>query len=196
MRIAYIHGLQSGSNARKAVIFKKELQRLMPECDFVSLDFDDKFRQGIDDLDGFVKRSLEDGIKPFLVASSLGGFYALILSLRYSLKTALINPCIYPSLFIEKNHLLGVELENFYTHKKFVVTQEDLSLMKEAEETIRGYKAEDTLVFLQRGDEVLDYRIAEQFFKDACLNVEDGGSHTYDNFESKIPEILSFFKKA
>ncbi|WP_353572043.1 YqiA/YcfP family alpha/beta fold hydrolase, partial [Candidatus Albibeggiatoa sp. nov. BB20] len=48
-------------------------------------------------------------------------------------------------------------------------------------------------VFLQKGDETLDYRQAlEKFGPDQCV-VHENGSHSYDGFEHEVPLMFDFF---
>ncbi len=43
------------------------------------------------------------------------------------------------------------------------------------------------------GDDVIDYRHAKEKFEDATLLTEEGGSHGYDEFETKMETIQHFF---
>ena len=195
MKIAYLHGFQSSSKARKATILKNELSSLYPDIEFVSLDFPDDIHKAVDVLSDFVKNELQKGTDLCLVGSSMGGFFSLVLQVKFDLKIALVNPCIYPLEFCIDHSLVNVQLENFDTHDKFVITQSDIEYLKELEEKIKEYKLKKTAVFLQTGDEVLDYTKAVAFFKDSYVNIENGGSHTYENFEKCIHAIVNFFRK-
>lgn len=195
MKIAYLHGFQSSSKARKATILKRELSTAYPDIEFVSLDFSDDIHRAVDTLRSFVKEELKKKAKLSLVGSSMGGFFSLVLQSEFDLKIALVNPCIYPTEFCLKHSLVNVSLENFDTHEKFVITPSDIEYLKVLEEKIKSYNSEKTVVFLQTGDEVLDYTKAQEFFKGSYVNIESGGSHTYDNFEKCIPSIVDFFKK-
>ena len=48
------------------------------------------------------------------------------------------------------------------------------------------------MVFLQSGDEVLDYRKALDFYKGADVRVEEGGCHAFNDFERVCPLIACF----
>ena len=195
MKIAYLHGFQSSSKARKATILKNELANQYPNIEFVSLDFPDDIHKAVDFLKGFVKNEIKKGTELYLVGSSMGGFFSLVLQIEFDLKIALVNPCIYPSEFCIEHSLINVLLENFDTHEKFKITNEDIEYLKELEQSIKEYNPKKTSVYLQTGDEVLDYKKAKLFFKDAFVNIESGGSHTYDNFEKCIKQIVEFFKE-
>ncbi|WP_295365238.1 YqiA/YcfP family alpha/beta fold hydrolase [uncultured Succinivibrio sp.] len=193
MKIIYVHGFLSSSNAQKAQILRRELKKIK-EIDFQSVDYPDDLEYSVDYLCKTIENELEKGEKPCLIGSSLGGFLSIILSVRYDLKIALINPCLYPSSWIKKMGYIGKSLTNFDTGESFVVRPEAVSYVELLEKELLRYRKDKTLVLLQTGDEVLDYRYALNFFKDIPVDVENGGSHRYDNFESKIDNILKFFK--
>ncbi len=194
MKIFYLHGFQSSSNAIKAQILKKELAPF----DFVTykaLDFPDDLSKSFEYLKEFIKKEQQDD-EVCLIGSSLGGFLSLLLSIELKLKVALINPCLYPSEWVKKANVVGKELENFDTHEKFVIDTRAITYLQEKEKQLVQYDSSLVSVYLQTGDEVLDYKYALNFFDKIKVDVEQGGSHRYDNFESKIPKIISFFKKS
>ncbi|SFJ83946.1 YqiA/YcfP family alpha/beta fold hydrolase [Succinivibrio dextrinosolvens] len=193
MKIIYIHGFLSSSNAQKAQILRRELKKIK-DIDFQSVDYPDDLEYSVDYLCKTIENELEKGEKPCLIGSSLGGFLSIILSVRYDLKIALINPCLYPSSWIKKMGYIGKSLTNFDTGESFVVRPEAVAYVELLEKELLRYRKDKTMVLLQSGDEVLDYRYALDFFKDIPVDVENGGSHRYDNFESKIDNILKFFK--
>jgi hypothetical protein len=194
MKIVYIHGFRSGINAHKATLLKDALKD-ESAVTFESWDYPDDLLCSVEMLSSLVEQDLRKGIKPNLVGASMGGFLSLLLSYRYGLKVALINPCLYPAKFILDNHLIGQTLENSNTHKPFKVTEECYAYVKRYEPELRLYIPEKTMVFLQRGDEVLDYRYALELLSRAQKDVAEGGSHGYDNFEACIPKIMDFFQK-
>ncbi|WP_295350294.1 YqiA/YcfP family alpha/beta fold hydrolase [uncultured Succinivibrio sp.] len=194
MKIIYIHGFLSSSNAQKAQILRRELKKIK-EIDFQSVDYPDDLEYSVDYLCKTIESEIEKGERPCLIGSSLGGFLSIILSVRYDLKIALINPCLYPSSWIKKMGYIGKSLTNLDTGESFVVRPEAVDYVESLEKELLRYRKDKTMVLLQSGDEVLDYRYALNFFKDIPVDVESGGSHRYDNFESKIDNILKFFEK-
>ncbi len=47
---------------------------------------------------------------------------------------------------------------------------------------------------LQTGDELLDYRHAVDKLPEVKQLIEEGGSHSFEDFESKLSEISEFFE--
>ncbi len=48
------------------------------------------------------------------------------------------------------------------------------------------------MVLLQSGDEVLDYRLAEQKYADTELIIDQGGDHSFEGFENHCESIVQF----
>lgn len=194
MKIIYLHGFQSSSNAMKAQILKKELAPY-DFINFAALDFPEDLSKSLEYLKEYIQKEKQDN-DVCLIGSSLGGFLSLLLSIELKVKVALINPCLYPSKWVTKANLVNKNLENFYTHEKFRIDTDVIAYLQRKEQQLVQYDPSLVSVYLQTGDEVLDYKYALNFFDKIDVDVELGGSHRYDNFESKIPKIISFFKKS
>ena len=188
MQIAYLHGFQSGPKAIKAQIFEKELKHLCPQTEFVSLDFPDTPKEALAVLKNFCIKYKKEEL--CLVGSSMGGFLAAVLHSIYGFKAALINPCVHPQDFCQV--LLGKQY-NPCTDTYFEITKEMIEYLKELDKKALNFDKESLLVLLQTGDEVLNYKKSEDYFKGCNIKVTPGGSHAYDNFEKDVPLILSFF---
>jgi len=46
---------------------------------------------------------------------------------------------------------------------------------------------------LQTGDEVLDYQQAVEKYRHCQLTIEQGGDHSFINYENALPKVASFF---
>ena len=46
-------------------------------------------------------------------------------------------------------------------------------------------------VWLQTGDETLDYKRAQTFYRACALRIEAGGDHSFQGFAEKMPTLLS-----
>ena len=83
---------------------KIELLKNYKDIKFVSLDFSDNFKIAMEELNEQIQSLLKEDPKVCLAASSLGGFMAMLLSIKYDLKVALVNPCLYPCKFVRDNN--------------------------------------------------------------------------------------------
>ena len=100
-----------------------------------------------------------------------------------------INPAIPP---IDMSEYLG-ENQNYSTGEKFVIDQDQLDwlgLMNKKIKNLKKYKNFMTLV--QSGDEVLDYKLAIEYFSGSQIDITFGGDHSFEDFEPHIQKIQNF----
>ena len=164
----------------------------------------DYLRQCVTGLDYIVpemhhrpKRAVESveaicrGIPPgdlTLVGSSLGGFYATVIAERLGCRAALLNPAVHPQRHFMK--YLGTQ-RNMYTGESFELTMmhvEELGALDPGRIT----RPERYWLFVETGDEVLDYREAVEFYSGAVHEVVRGGDHTLISFPERIPDIVDW----
>ncbi len=188
MLISYIHGFLSGSQAVKANILRAEIAAHYPDCAFIAPDFPDTPEEAYEALTEFAESHLNEDL--CLVGSSMGGFLSTLLSIKFNLKACLINPCIHPQDYFEK--LIGPQYNPLTdTHFELKPQMLDYLLIKDRE--CAKFDPKLIRVFLQDGDEVLDYRKSLEFFAAAHPAVQPGGCHAFENFGATVPEIMSFF---
>ena len=121
-----------------------------------------------------------------LVGSSLGGYYATVLAERHGLKAVLINPAVRPWRFME--HYLGPQ-RNHHTGESWILTEAHVEAMR-AQEVAAPADPERFHVWLQTGDETLDYRDAERYYGGCTLRIEQGGDHGFQGFHRQLPLLL------
>ncbi len=132
----------------------------------------------IDDLSGTL----------YFAGSSMGGFYATYLAAKYDSRVVLINPAVRP--WLGRDYLLG-DQANYHTGEVHRIEQQHL-------DQLQGFDVDpitepaNLLVLLQTGDEVLDYRLAEEKYAGCQLVVEPGGDHGFVGFENHLPTIIEF----
>ena len=123
-----------------------------------------------------------------LVGSSLGGFYATVLAERLGCRAALLNPAVRP--YTHFNRFLGPQ-KNLYTGEEFILTQEHVDELKAAQPA-RITRPERYWLFVETGDEVLDYREAVDFYAGALHTIVRGGDHTLVSFPEHVPELVEW----
>lgn len=125
------------------------------------------------------------------VGSSLGGFYATYLAEKHALKAVLINPAIDPHVGLRA--YLGTQ-KNLHTGEPYELTEAHLG------EWQRLYVPRITpqryLLFVETGDEVLDYRRAVERYAGAEQVVIPGGDHSLQSFPQHLARILEFSRAA
>lgn len=177
MKIIYIHGFKSCGHGQKSSALKKYFKNVLaPDLPFSP-------HKAI--------KFLEKLITPdtVLIGSSLGGYYAIYLAEKYSLKAVLINPSLKPYKTLKP--YTGTQYR-FCDNKKFKWKKRYLKELKK-------YKTDpekaEYLVLLQSGDEILNYKKTLKNFKkrpNAKVIVEYGGNHRFENINDYLCIIDSF----
>lgn len=177
----YIHGFGGCGEGVKANMFREHFrgQVIAPSLSYVPDLAIDTLRQ--------IVECMIDHTDLTLVGSSLGGYYATYLSEHYGLNAVLINPSTKPYSTLKK--VLG-QGHNYYDGSSFEWNEEHIAMLKKYD--TKEITPSEYLVLLQSADELLDYREAVNKFEGANIILEEGGSHTYDNFESKFQLISDF----
>ncbi len=180
--ILNIHGFSSNGLSKKSQILKQEFGENIISPSFVNIP-----TLAFDTAEQIIKICLHEKKTIHLIGSSIGGFMSIYLCEKYGLKGVLINPAIYPYNF---HSFIGL-VRTSYDGSMFECTKTHLQDLKKYE--VRNIKnPQNFLLLLQKGDELLDYKEAEKKFVNSKIIVENGGSHGYDNFESKMKIIREF----
>lgn len=182
--LIYIHGFNSSPASHKARELLAAATRLglAGQLRVPALHHDP--RRAIDQLQAL----LAEAACPVLVGSSLGGYYATFLAERHGLKALLINPAVRVQRYFEC--YLGAQ-RNFYSGECWELTAEHVAALAALEVPPPRDPAR-FVVWLQTGDETLDYRDAADYYRHCTVQIEDGGDHGYQGFAARIPELLAF----
>ena len=179
----YIHGFASSGQGGKAQLFKthyKDEHYLCPSLSYVPA-------LAIDTLENIIE-SFHKSYEIILLGSSLGGFYSLYLSQKYDLRAVLINPAMVS--FDTLGRYEGFNT-NFFDGSQFEMRAEHLDFLRMLyiDEIENQSKL---LLMLQKGDEVLDYRLALKRLDRAAVILEEGGNHSFDGIEAHFETIDAF----
>ena len=187
MRIAYLHGFNSGPMSIKGRALAEAIAALpgdaRPEYFLPKLHHEP--RKAIRALSEWIESQRD---VPTLVGSSLGGFYAVHLAERHGTRAVLINPALRPWESLAA--YLGPQ-RNPCTNESYELKREHLAQL-EAFRVPRISRPERYLLLVQSGDELLDYREAVVFLAGASQFVQGGGDHAYRKFAAEIPSVLRF----
>lgn len=186
-RLVYLHGFNSSPESHKARTLRAVMQgeRLSK---FLSIpEIPTAPEEAIDMLLDCVG-SIDNANDVAFAGSSLGGFYATWLAERFGSKAVLINPAVRPHELLEKH--LG-ENVNYYTSERWVLDEGHIQQFRQLD-VGRITQPERYLVMLQTGDETLDYQQAAGKYADCNLVIEEGGDHSFVDFEKHIGNLLSF----
>ncbi|MCQ2028316.1 YqiA/YcfP family alpha/beta fold hydrolase [Stutzerimonas zhaodongensis] len=182
--ILYMHGLNSSPVSRKASQLTAALERIGMGAWLQVPALHHHPRQAIVQLD----IAITELGRPLLVGSSLGGYYATHLAERHGLKALLINPAVTPHRRFDG--YLGQQT-NLYTGEVWQLTEDHVAALAELE-VPPPEDADRYQVWLQTGDETLDYRQAADFYKGCAVRIQAGGDHSYQGFADHLPALLAF----
>jgi predicted esterase YcpF (UPF0227 family) len=181
--IVYIHGLNSSPASLKARQLSVAMQRMGLADRLRVPELHHHPRQAIEQLEAQIRASGA----PLLVGSSLGGYYATHLAERLGLNALLINPVVNPHRLFDGR--LGLQT-NHYTGQTWQLTADHIHALAtlEVPPPLHG---ERFCVWLQTGDETLDYRQAERFYRGCDVQVEAGGDHGFQGFAQRLPQLFT-----
>ena len=182
--LLYIHGLNSSAQSKKASQLIALMQSLGLSEQLRVPELHHHPRQAMLQLES----ALEALGRPLLVGSSLGGYYATHLAQRHGLKAVLINPAVNPHQLFDG--FVGTQ-QNLYTGETWELTHDHVVALSELE-VPAPQDPQRFQVWLQTGDETLDYRRAETFYRACALRIQAGGDHSYQGFAAQMPALLSF----
>ena len=178
--ILYLHGFASCGDSNKT----KVLKAYFGEKEVLAPDLPVNPHKAL----SVARKIIIDHDIDLIIGSSLGGFYASNLTETMGIKSVLINPSVQP--FITLAPFVGTN-QYWCSGEDFEFTKEDLSSLFEyaiaAPTDLSRY-----FLLLQTGDEVLDYRQAEQKYKDSKMIVQEGGNHRFENLQDYLKEIKEF----
>ncbi len=181
--LLYIHGLNSSALSKKATQLTEMMQHLGLSEQLRVPELHHHPREAIAQLDAAIS---ELG-RPLLVGSSLGGYYATHLAERHGLKAVLINPAVNPHQLFDG--FVGTQ-QNLYTGELWELTHDHVAALAELE-VPAPQDPQRIQVWLQTGDETLDYRRAQAFYRACALSIEAGGDHGFQGFAERLPALLS-----
>ena len=188
-KLIYLHGFNSSPDSHKAVL----LQAAMEEKGFggrlIIPDIPPEPDLAIKKLVA-ISEEVQKSYTPVFSGSSLGGFYATWLAEHFQTKAVLINPAVQPHILLAK--YIG-ENVNYYTSERWMLEDKHIQNLKDLE-VKQLTQPENYLVLLQKGDETLDYHQAAEKYAACNLEIEEGGDHSFVDFEKHIDKLLSFLE--
>ena len=186
INLLYIHGFNSSPQSMKAELTRKYMAKNHPEVNFYCPQIISSPSGAIEQLEGII--ALESSDSWYIMGSSLGGYFATYFAEKYQTKAVLINPAVKP--FELMAGLLGEQV-NPYTQERYQVVEQHIAELKVLEQ--ENISKNNYLVMVQTGDEVLDYQQAVEKYRHCQLVIEQGGDHSFIDYENALPKIALFF---
>ena len=194
--LLYIHGFLSSPMSAKAQSMQQWLKLHRPDIAYYCPQLPPYPKPCATILDALISAITSDTgdsakLPIYVMGSSLGGFWATWLAECYRLQAVLINPAVDIDKLMPS--YLNVELKNYHHADTYRLDEKDFNDLLSFQ---RGKLAnlENYWLLAQTGDETLDYRLAQERYKGCHQTIEQGGDHSFQNFENFIPQIINFFE--
>ena len=183
--ILYLHGFASSSNSNKAKIVSSYISKISSNSKLMIPNLDNNFKKAVSQIELLIKNS-DQPIS--FIGSSLGGYFAAYFASIENAKAILINPAIPPLKGFDE--YLG-ENKNYSTGQKFLIEKEDIKFLRQLL-TKKYLNKENTLVLMESGDDVLEYKKTSKYFEGCHIDIVFGGSHSYESMGEKLKKISNF----
>ncbi len=195
MTIIYLHGLDADPNANKAVITANHAKALGIDTLRPDLNCPP------DDVVAKILALLQDNPNAVLVGSSLGGYFATLLSDMTGTPAVLLNPSIRPDLsftrFLTDNfngQTLTDDTVIYTTTGGWHIRYGDLAWFEKHRLTTKN--PHKIKVLLKMGDELLDAHATKAFFESCGADIvaQDGGDHRVSDYGEQVRLVLEWVK--
>jgi predicted esterase YcpF (UPF0227 family) len=188
--IIYLHGFSSAGSSQKAAL----LREILAPTPVLSPSYPAHRPQAaVEYLEKYIGKvwSENPAVTPRVpIGSSLGGYYGRYLARRFEdVRLVLINPALKPQLTLAP--YVGMNI-NQATGEPFELTPDSLSASSAYRAGVHG-KRVSTLVLLDEGDELIDYRDAQTVYNQVGrVLVYPDGSHCFEHLSDAGDEIRAF----
>lgn len=187
--VLYLHGFLSSPKSVKAQATKAYFNQHHPETSLYIPALSNYPSEVEGQLLALIEQNpllIENGLR--VIGSSMGGYLSTYLIEKFGGKAVLVNPAVFPYELL--GSFIG-EHENPYTGERFHIVESDLAVIKKLDVS-HLKEAKSYRVMLQTHDETLDYRLAEAKYAKSQLVVEEGGDHSFVDYEKHLPAIANF----
>jgi len=188
--LLYLHGFNSSPESKKAQQTQRWFEQNAAQIEFLCPSLPPYADAAIRLLEELVTDRRPDTVS--VIGNSMGGFFATYLVEKYSLKAVLVNPAVSPDRGLQD--WLG-ENTNYHTGEKWLFESQHIDEYRRRD-PLEIKNKNNYLVLLQSGDEVLDYRDAQQRYSGCKIILESGGDHSFIDYDQHLKNIHQFLVSA
>ena len=220
MNIIYIHGLDSDANSIKGSLLEEYCRQYDPDIKVLRPDLnktpDQVFDQMLSLIDSVASKNSHDQ-NTVLVGSSLGGYFATLLSNHTGCPALLLNPSIQPHQTLQRfKHSTETETETeteddgakdesandeasevlYTTLGGWRITNADLRWFACHQLSSLNYPKK-VVALIKEGDELLNSSLSANFYREqgATVNMQKGGDHRFSDFKTQLPKVIEVIQQ-
>ena len=205
MNLIYIHGLDSDANSTKGVLLDEYCQKHHLDISVHRPNLNQPPKVVFDKLLKLVAE-LDADSKVILVGSSLGGYFATLVSNEIGCPALLINPSTQPHITLQRFEAdKSADTLKIDDHQEkilhtteggWAITKSDLQWFKR-HQLLTVENPSEVTVMLKKGDELLNANLSAAFYKHqgATVIAQDGGDHRFSDFAEHLPEVIEILKQ-
>lgn len=187
--LLYIHGFNSSPLSHKANVMREYCEKHRPDIKVVVPQLP-CFPEMAANLLLNIVAQYKDDYRIGLVGSSLGGYMSMWLNQKFGFKAVVVNPAVRPYELL--TDFLGEQI-NPYTNETYLLEPKHIDELL-AIDTPQIQSHKDFWLLQQTEDEVLDFTQAVEKFAGAKQTVEQGGDHSFVDFERYPSQIIEFLE--
>jgi len=184
--IVYLHGFISSPRSRKAMMLGDYVRNIAGDVRYEVPRLHHRPALAVSSIEALCDGIPVDDLT--LVGSSLGGFYATVVAERIGCRAALLNPAVHPHRHFTR--YLGPQ-RNMYSGESFELTMDHVNDLR-ALDVDAITRPGRYWLFVETGDEVLDYREAVACYPGALQTIVQGGDHALSSFPEHVPELVEW----
>lgn len=205
MNVIYVHGLDSDANSTKGLLLDEYCQQHHPDISVHRPDLNQPPQVVFDKLVHLVEE-LGKGSKVVFVGSSLGGYFATLISNETGCAALLINPSTQPHITLQRfeedlsKGALKTDPDKdevlHTTSGGWAISRADLQWFA-SHQLLTVENPSQVSVVLKQGDELLDANLSAAFYRQqgATVTIQAGGDHRFSDFSQHLPQMIKILKQ-
>jgi predicted esterase YcpF (UPF0227 family) len=182
----YLHGFNSSPASFKARLLQERLAQRGRAHEFIAPQLSHRPTEAAATIERVLEPLPAETVT--LIGSSLGGHYATAFAERMGLRAVLVNPAVHAHELLASQ--VGPQV-NLYSGERYFFTARDVEDLR-ALDVASITRPERYLLIVALGDEVLDSRIALDYFSGASQIVHTGGDHGFADFAQYLDRVIEF----
>ncbi|MDV2859282.1 YqiA/YcfP family alpha/beta fold hydrolase [Psychrobacter sp. CAM01] len=209
MNIIYIHGLDSDANSIKGSLLEEYCRQYDPDIKVLRPDLNKTPNQVFDQMLSLIDSVASKdtyGQDTVLVGSSLGGYFATLLSNHTGCPALLLNPSIQPHQTLQRfKHSAETKDESakneasevlYTTSGGWRITNADLEWFACHQLSSLNYPKK-VVALIKEGDELLNSSLSANFYREqgATVDMQKGGDHRFSDFKTQLPKVIEVIQQ-